>query len=189
LLIWWPRENGYAVGQYGKIALVPLLPTYSAPLNTWLEYLKLKDMGPHPLGTHASGALKSQVTRRSALALAGLLPTVLSSGSLAAQDDSYPSREIHIVCAFPAGSGADVWVRFFVEQIRPMVPKPIIVENKTGANGNIAAEYVARARPDGYTILSHSPTALAANRYLFKNQPIDIRSTLVNVATMIEFAF
>jgi tripartite-type tricarboxylate transporter receptor subunit TctC len=146
-------------------------------------------MGPHPLGTHASGALKSQVTRRSALALAGLLPTVLSSGSLAAQDDSYPSREIHIVCAFPAGSGADVWVRFFVEQIRPMVPKPIIVENKTGANGNIAAEYVARARPDGYTILSHSPTALAANRYLFKNQPIDIRSTLVNVATMIEFAF
>jgi tripartite-type tricarboxylate transporter receptor subunit TctC len=70
-----------------------------------------------------------------------------------------------------------------------MVPKPIIVENKVGANGNIATEYVARAKPDGYTILSHSPTALAANMFMFKNQPVDVRSSLTNVATMIEFAF
>jgi tripartite-type tricarboxylate transporter receptor subunit TctC len=106
-----------------------------------------------------------------------------------AQTEPYPSRDIHIVCGFPPGSGADVWVRFFVDQIRPMVPKPIVVENRVGANANIATQYVARAKPDGYTILCHSPTALAANMFLFKNQTIDIRASLVNVATMIEFAF
>ena len=130
-----------------------------------------------------------KLTRRTALALAGAAPFAMASSRLAAQTEPYPSREIHIICGFPAGSGADVWVRFFVDQIRPMVPKPIIVENKVGANGNIATEYVARAKPDGYTILSHSPTALAANMYMFKNQTLDIRTSLVNVATMIEFAF
>jgi tripartite-type tricarboxylate transporter receptor subunit TctC len=130
-----------------------------------------------------------KLTRRTALALAGAAPLAMVSSRLAAQAEPYPSRDIHIVCGFPAGSGADVWVRFFVDQIRPMVPKPIIVENRVGANGNIATEYVARAKPDGYTILSHSPTALAANMFMFKNQGMDIRASLVNVATMIEFAF
>ncbi len=130
-----------------------------------------------------------KLTRRTALALAGAAPFAMASSHLAAQTEPYPSRDIHIVCGFPAGSGADVWVRFFVDQIRPMVPKPIIVENKVGANGNIATEYVARAKPDGYTILSHSPTALAANMFMFKNPTLDIRTSLVNVATMIEFAF
>jgi len=130
-----------------------------------------------------------KLTRRATLALAGAAPFAMFSSRGSAQAEPYPSRDIHIVCAFPPGSGADVWVRFFVDQIRPMVPKSIIVENKVGANGMIATEYVARAKPDGYTILSHSPTALAANTFLFKNQALDIRSSLVNVATMIEFAF
>ena len=129
------------------------------------------------------------MTRRSALAFAGILPAALASSRLYAQAEPYPSREIHIICGFPPGSGADVWVRFFVEQIRPLVPQPIVVENKVGANGNIATEYVARARPDGYTLLSHSPTAIAANMFMFKNPSVDAGTKLVNVATMIEFAF
>ena len=78
-----------------------------------------------------------KLTRRTALALAGAAPFAMAYSRLAAQTEPYPSREIHIICGFPAGSGADVWVRFFVDQIRPMVPKPIIVENKVGANGHL----------------------------------------------------
>ena len=57
----------------------------------------------------------------------------------------YPNRDIRFICAFPAGSGADVLVRYFAEKARPIVKRTIIVENKVGAGGNIAFEFVARA--------------------------------------------
>src|SRR6476620_1791715 len=64
----------------------------------------------------------------------------------------YPNRDIRFICAFPPGSGADVLVRFFAEQLRPIANRTIIVENRSGAGGNIAIEHVARSKPDGYTI-------------------------------------
>ena len=73
------------------------------------------------------------------LALATLL--ALPQGAAAQQ---YPSRDIRVVCAFPPGSGADVLVRFFAEQLRPVAQRTIIVENRSGAGGNIAR--VRRAR-------------------------------------------
>ena len=85
----------------------------------------------------------------------------------------YPNRDIHFICAFPAGSGADVLVRHFAEKLRPIINRTVIVENRAGAGGNIATEYVARAKPDGYTIYVHGASGLAANMHLFKKPPVD----------------
>jgi tripartite-type tricarboxylate transporter receptor subunit TctC len=83
-------------------------------------------------------------------------------GTVRAQD--YPSQDIRFICGFPAGSGADVLVRYFGEKVRPFANRTIIVENKVGAAGNIAAVYTARSKPDGHTVYVHAASAIAANR-------------------------
>lgn len=115
------------------------------------------------------------------------LAAMLGATSVALAQESaaqFPSKEVRFVCAFPAGSGADVYVRYFAEKMRPHLKQTVIVENRAGANGNIATEYVARAKPDGYTIYVHAPSALAANMHLFKNPPVDIRKALQVVTVL-----
>ena len=96
-------------------------------------------------------------------------------GSAANAQDAYPSREVHVIAAFPAGSGADVYTRYFAENMRPFLGNNVvfIVENRVGASGNVAINYVARAKPDGYTMLIHAPSAIAANQSLFKEPGYD----------------
>jgi tripartite-type tricarboxylate transporter receptor subunit TctC len=96
----------------------------------------------------------------------------------------YPSQDIRLVCAFPPGSGADVLVRYFGEKLRPVVNRTVIVENKAGALGNIATEFVARSKPDGYTIYVHAASAVAANMHLFKKPPVDVSKTILIAATI-----
>ena len=131
-----------------------------------------------------------RLVRRMARALrpAIALLAVSISPSAAQAPDAYPARELHVICAFPPGSGADVWVRFFAEQLRLRAGKSVLVENRPGANGNIATEYLARAQPDGYTILIHSPTSIAANKFMLKNTPADLEKSIVTVATLFKFA-
>ena len=100
-----------------------------------------------------------------------------------AKSQTYPSQEIHFISGFAAGSGADVMVRYFAEKIRPLAGRPVIVENRPGANGNIAIEYTARSKPDGYTILVHAGSGIAANQALFKKPPFD--ASLLRVAATI----
>src|SRR5262245_66584843 len=95
----------------------------------------------------------------------GTMPT-------SAHAQAYPSQDIRIICAFPPGSGADVLVRYFAEKLRPIANRTVIVENKSGAGGNIATEYVARAKPEGYTIYVHAATAGADNQPLFKKPTV-----------------
>jgi tripartite-type tricarboxylate transporter receptor subunit TctC len=114
------------------------------------------------------------------LALA-VLCALLPAGALA-QD--YPSQDIRLICAFPAGGGADVLVRYFAEKLRPIVGRTVIVENKAGAGGNIATEYAARARPDGYTIYVHAGSAVAANQSLFKKPAVDVMRDIRVAATI-----
>ena len=115
-----------------------------------------------------------------ATAAAGAAMT-LSKPAIAQQ---YPAQDIHFVCGFPPGSGGDVIVRYFAERVRPMTGKNIIVENRAGAGGNIAIEYVARAKPDGYTILLHGGNAIAGMMSLLKNPPIDTAKTMQLAATI-----
>jgi tripartite-type tricarboxylate transporter receptor subunit TctC len=106
-----------------------------------------------------------------ASAIAAMAVLVAAPAGVAAQD--YPSQDIRFICGFPAGSGADVLVRYFAEKVRPFANRTIIVENKVGAAGNIAAVYTARAKPDGHTVYVHAASAIAANMHLFKAPPID----------------
>jgi len=115
-----------------------------------------------------------------AMVLAALLGVLPGAGY--AQE--YPSRDIHVICAFPPGSGADVLVRYFGEKLRSVANRTIIVENKVGAQGNIGTEYVSRSKPDGYTIFVHAASAVAASMHLFKKPPVDVSKTIQVAATI-----
>jgi tripartite-type tricarboxylate transporter receptor subunit TctC len=123
-----------------------------------------------------------KITRRSFGAVALSAAVVLPLAGASAQQ--YPSQDIHIICAFPAGSGADVLVRYFAEKLREKSGRTTIVENKVGAAGNIAAEYTARSKPDGHTIHIHAGSSTAANFSLFRKPPIDPSKDLQVVATL-----
>ncbi|HEV2571629.1 tripartite tricarboxylate transporter substrate binding protein [Methylocella sp. CPCC 101449] len=121
--------------------------------------------------------------RRSVLScLSVLLLTGLSTPYLQAQD--YPNREIRLIVGFPPGTGADVNVRYFAEKLRVLAGKTIVVENKPGANSNVATEYVARSKPDGYTIYPFSATTVAASQHLYKSPPVDVGKALEVIATI-----
>ena len=94
-------------------------------------------------------------------------------GISAIAQEKYPSREVHVIAAFPPGSGADVFTRYFAENMRPFLGGTVVVENKVGASGNLAINHVARAKPDGYTMLIHAPSAIAGNMSLFKEPGYD----------------
>jgi tripartite-type tricarboxylate transporter receptor subunit TctC len=91
----------------------------------------------------------------------GLL-ALLFVGSPAAQSN-YPEKSIRLVVGFPPGSSADIVARLLGQKLAEALGKPLVVENVAGAAGNIAAERVARAAPDGYTL------ALAANAQIIIN--------------------
>jgi len=115
-----------------------------------------------------------------AMALAAVVGSM--SGTTHAQE--YPSQDIRLICAFPAGSGADVLVRYFGEKLRPIVNRMVIVENKVGAMGNIATEYTARSKPDGHTIYVHAASTVASNMHLFKKPPVDVSKAILIAATI-----
>ncbi len=116
-----------------------------------------------------------------------LLAAVAILGAMAttpAAAQSYPNQDIHVICAFPAGSGADIIVRFFAEKLRVQSGRTIVVENKPGAAANIAIEYITRAKPDGHTILIHSGNSVASNTHLIKNNPVDALKQIQIAATI-----
>ena len=100
-----------------------------------------------------------------------------AAGSLAAPvavaQPAWPSRPISIVILFAAGSGTDTMARLFAEKLSAQVGQPVTVDNKPGANGTIAGTFVARAAPDGHTLMFTSNTSHAAAAALVKNVPYD----------------
>ncbi len=95
------------------------------------------------------------------------------SGVQAAESvEAYPSKPIHLVVGFSPGGAADTVGRALAEGLSTRLGQPVIVDNKAGANGNIAAEMVARSAPDGYTIYFPS-IGHAVNASLYKNLPYD----------------
>src|SRR2546422_3409811 len=93
--------------------------------------------------------------------------------ALHAQAQAYPNRAVRIVAPSPAGGSADVIPRIIGEKLSLNWGQPVIVENRAGAAGNIGAEYVFKAEPDGYTLLSSPPPPLIINPNLYRNLPFD----------------
>ena len=103
--------------------------------------------------------------------LGALLAAVFVIGPAHAQN--YPSRTIKVIVPFLAGSATDVTARLLTNSLAQKLGANIIVENKGGAGGNIGTDYVAKANPDGYTLLYSASGPLAINKTLFSKLPYD----------------
>ena len=95
----------------------------------------------------------------------------LGTGTAVAQ--TYPSRPVRIVAPFPAGGLADVLARAVAEPLTKTFGQPFVIENRTGAGGNVGAEIVANAPPDGYTLMMSSAGILSINQFLYATMPFD----------------
>ena len=112
-------------------------------------------------------------SRRHALAssLALCLSALLPSYAFAQADSA--TRPLRLVVPFPAGGTADVLPRILAEKMRDAFPAGIVIENRTGAGGNVGGEFVARAEPDGNTLLASPPGPVAINHNLYKTMSFD----------------
>jgi len=105
--------------------------------------------------------------RIAVLAAAALL------GAQAPAQTAWPSRQITIVVGFSAGGSTDIVARLLAEDLRKSLGQPVVIDNRPGAAGNIGAAMVAKAKPDGYTLLMGSVGPLAINASLYKDMPYD----------------
>ena len=102
---------------------------------------------------------------------------------------SWPAKTVTIVSGYSAGSGFDVFARFLAENLRDRTGQPFLVENRPGAFGNLAAQYVARAAPDGYTALLTANSTHAANIHLYKKLGFDPIRDFTPVTTILSQGF
>ena len=104
-----------------------------------------------------------------------LAPMLALAFAAAAQERpaGYPNRAIKIVVPFPAGGPSDVLARMIGQKLTEDWGQPVIVENRPGANTVLAAQQVAKAAPDGYTLLMAIDSTLTMNQYLYRTPPYD----------------
>ena len=112
------------------------------------------------------------MTRRLLAAPAALLAALLTALPVGAQV-SYPTQAVTIVVPFGAGSGTDIGTRLIAQKMSESLGRPVVVSNKPGANGSIAAELVAKSKPDGHTLLMGTNSTHGANPALLKEMHYD----------------
>jgi tripartite-type tricarboxylate transporter receptor subunit TctC len=110
--------------------------------------------------------------RHALVALTAIAAAVAASGARA-QADAYPAKPITFVVPFAAGSATDQLARLLGQSITADTKQAVVVDNKAGASGMMGAQTVARAAPDGYTVLIATNTTHAANEHLYKKLPYD----------------
>jgi tripartite-type tricarboxylate transporter receptor subunit TctC len=119
--------------------------------------------------------------------IAVCLAALTASPSLAQQDSSkYPSRPIHIIVGFAAGGGNDVIARIYGQKLSEDLGQPVIVENKPGGGAIVATDYVAKAAPDGYTLLVGA-SGMAINQSLYAKLPYDSVRDFVAISEIASF--
>jgi tripartite-type tricarboxylate transporter receptor subunit TctC len=120
---------------------------------------------------------RSRVNGRRWLRRSGIAAVFALIGMVAAlpagQAQDYPSRTVKIIVPFPAGGTADVMPRIVADWLTKKWGQPVVIENRTGAAGNIGAEAVAKAEPDGYTLLAAPPPPLVINHNLYPRLGFD----------------
>ena len=98
----------------------------------------------------------------------------------------WPKQPITLIMGFPAGSGVDVVARAVQEPLSQKLGQPVVIDYKAGAAGNIASEYVARAKADGYTLAFGTAATHGSNAALYKKLPFDVETDFVPVGTLID---
>ena len=98
-----------------------------------------------------------------------LAAALMAAGATATNAQTFPEQNVTLVVGAAPGVSTDVSARFLAEPLSKALGKPVVVENKSGASGNIAAAHVARAKPDGYTLLMQYSGYHVGNPHLFKN--------------------
>ncbi|HRL20794.1 Bug family tripartite tricarboxylate transporter substrate binding protein [Alcaligenes sp. SDU_A2] len=114
-----------------------------------------------------------------ALGLATVLPTAPAQAA-------YPDKPIRLIVAFSPGGSADILARLLAEKMAVDLGKPVIVENKAGASGNIGGDFVARAAPDGYTLLLASAGPTVINPSLYPNMPYQPSKDLAPISLLVK---
>jgi tripartite-type tricarboxylate transporter receptor subunit TctC len=129
--------------------------------------------------TFASGDNMNMVTlnqRNRRTLLLGLASAAATSALPARASDAYPTRPIRIVVPYGPGGATDLVSRLIADKLSQALKQPVVVENKPGANGVIGADFVARAAPDGYTLLFPAGSVLALSPLLYKTNFDPIKS-------------
>ena len=114
---------------------------------------------------------------RALLISAGLL-----WGQAMAQD--YPVRTVKLISPIPAGGAPDLIARAVGQRLSQLWTQPVVVENKIGSNGQVAADFVAHAPADGYTLLVGMDSLFVINPYLYKQSSLDVNKDLIPIATL-----
>jgi tripartite-type tricarboxylate transporter receptor subunit TctC len=134
---------------------------------------------------HESKPVTEIIGRRRFLEKFGAAATLsaLGGGVALAQLDAaanYPAKPIHLMCPFAAGGGVDITARAIAQKLTERWGQPVVVENRSGANGTIAVDLVAKARPDGY-MLTMISSSQSVNVTLQRHQPYDLTRDLAPI--------
>src|SRR5262245_30907920 len=115
--------------------------------------------------------------------VAALIGLAVAADAALAQ--SYPNRPIRLVVSFPPGGAVDVIARTVGTPLGERLGQPVVVDNRPGSNGNIAAEIAARSKPDGYTLFLGSDALFGVNPHIYSRMPVEPMKDFVPVASLI----
>jgi len=119
--------------------------------------------------------------KRAIAAFAAVVALAGATGTLA---QAWPSRPLKIVVSFPPGTTPDTVARVVAPRLQESLGQAVVVENRAGAGGNLAADAVAKSAPDGYTFLISTNAAVATNKVLYDNLPYDPERDLTTVSLL-----
>ena len=118
------------------------------------------------------------------LLLAALLVLVSSGMPIPAQAQAWPNRPVRILVHIPPGGAPDITARIIGEKLTESMGQPVVIENRTGSNGNIAGDIVAKAAPDGYTLLLCADSQIVINPHIYNKMPFDPMKDLAHVVSI-----
>ena len=125
------------------------------------------------------------------LRIVGMVTSVVVFGSAQAQENpakNYPDKPIHVILGYAAGGANDLVARVFGSKLNEALGQPVLVESKTGAAGMIAVNYVAKTKPDGYTLLFAASSMFTTNPVMFRNVGYSL-SDFTPISTVVTFPF
>ncbi|MCR0980704.1 Bug family tripartite tricarboxylate transporter substrate binding protein [Roseomonas populi] len=130
------------------------------------------------------------ITRRGALLAVPAFAAPLAAPSVVRAQGgaagNYPSRPIRMIVPFPAAGATDLTARVVCERMATILGQPVVIDNRPGAGGNIGTEMVAKAEPDGYTLLTFTIGTASINQFLYTKLPFDPHKDLASVALINE---